>query len=258
MDFRPVNADHAVLSASFSAALDKPVSGSRLQLLSNRQDLLAELPAVQTPQGFELQVVPGQVVPHPQKLQGIQLSHLRPDGTAAWALRLLGIDLAVECNRYTRWDHVWDTARRYLKAGFEAAGEHKVAAIGFVMVDAFVAKREDYDLQSLLRRGPLLADRIFSAGPTWHNYLGWFDERPSFVSNCHWLNQLNVEAVRLAPGDLRVQIAHNQELRFEPASEIPSEAGLDLWFSELHLNNKRVLADLLEPSVSGQIGLASK
>ncbi len=142
-------------------------------------------------------------------------------------------------------------------AGLEAAKEQKVAVVGFVVVDAFIANRVNYDLQSLLRRGPALADRIFSAGPTWHNHLGWFDERPSFVANCHWLNLLNVDAIR-AGEDLRVQITHHQEFRFDRVTEIPSERDLVLWFSELHLNNKRLLTDLLEPSVSRQIGLVSK
>lgn len=255
MDFRPINSDHAVLSASCSVVFDQPVATAQLNALRGRSDLLVELPAVQLPEGIELQIGPGQLVPRPHRRTGVQMSHLRPDGTAAWALRLMGGQLGVDCNRYTRWDRVWTTAKKYLLAGLEAAAGRKVGTVGLVVVDAFVANREDYELTSLLQPGPSLAARVFSAGPTWHNHLGWFDEQPTFLADSHWLNQLNVDAARLEPNELRIQITHNQEFRFDHPRDLPSSDDLDLWFSNFHLNNKRVLSDLLEPSVSRQIGL---
>jgi hypothetical protein len=256
MDFRPINSDHAVQSASCNVVFDQPVPAAQLQILRGRLDLLAELPAVQTPDSFEFQVGQGQVA-RPQRLAGLQMSHLRPDGTPAWALRVVGAQLGVDCNRYTRWDRVWSTVKKYLSAGFEAAASRQVAAVGFVVADAFIANREEYELTSLFRPGPLLAGRIFSAGPTWHNHLGWFASSPSFLADSHWLNQLNIDAFRLGPDNLRIQITHNQELRLDSAIDIPTERDLDKWFAELHLNNKHVLSSLLQPSVSQQIGLAT-
>jgi hypothetical protein len=258
MDFRPVNSDHAVQSAAFSVLFDGAIPAPAIQSLRSRKDLTAELPAIQTPEAFEFNVGGGtpQV---PQRLGGIQFSHLRPDGTPAWALRMVGNDLTVECTRYTRWERVWETTRKYLNAGLGVAqpSKRKVALIAHAVVDVFVANREDYDLTSLLRQSPLLAERVFSSGPTWHNHIGWFSEPMIDGPKAVWLNQLNVDAVRIPPDNqLVIQITHNQELRFAPAVEMSEMLPhLDRWFSDLHLANKRVLSDVLNSSVAKQIGL---
>lgn len=252
MDFRPLNSDHAVQTASFNFLLDGIVPPEAAQALRYRKELLAELPAVQNPEVLEL--TPGGVT-KAQRIGGIQLSHLRPDGTPSWALRIVGNEVSVECSRYTRWDRVWESASRYLSAGLEAAQQAKrqVMVVGLTVADTFIANREPYDLRTLLREGPNLADRVFRAGPTWHNHIGWFGQSASLKPGSYWLNQLNIDAARISD-ELRINIAHNQELRQDQPSPIDL-AQLPNLFRELHLHNKEVLFELLRPEMAQQIGL---
>src|SRR5216684_499762 len=99
MDFQPINSDHAVQSAAFTIAFDGLIPLSAIQGLRGRKELIADLPAVQSPEGLEINVAGPALPPVQRRISGIQLSHLRPDGTPAWALRLMAQELAVECTR---------------------------------------------------------------------------------------------------------------------------------------------------------------
>ncbi|MGY4237296.1 uncharacterized protein (TIGR04255 family) [Bradyrhizobium sp. USDA 4449] len=260
MDFEPINADHAVQSAAFSVILDGPVSQGAVQALGRRRDLTSELPAVQTPEAIELNLPGPSGAPVPRRMLGVQLAHLRPDGTPAWALRLMGQELAVECTRYTRWARVWETARRYLTTGLEVIppGDRarRIANLAHVVVDQFVANRETYNLLSLLKESRFIAGVAFRAGPTWHNHVGWFEKA---ADDSHlWLNQLNIDAVRDPNnGQLLVQITHNQDVRFHTAIELAAVDGiLDETMNRLHNQNKSILYELLNDEMAQKIGIS--
>jgi hypothetical protein len=115
MDFDPLNSEHAIQSVAFTVAFDGMLSPGAIHDLRSRTEIIAELPAVQAPQGFEFNMGGAPTGGGPiqrRMIAGVQLSHLRPDGTPAWALRMMGNELSVECTRYTRWDKVWGTASR--------------------------------------------------------------------------------------------------------------------------------------------------
>ncbi|MCP1931789.1 hypothetical protein [Bradyrhizobium elkanii] len=259
MDFRPINSDHAVQSASFSLILDGPISPAAVQALSRRRDLIAELPAVQNPEAFEFNMGASGAAPQPKRMSGVQLAHLRPDGTPAWALRMMGPELAVDCSRYTRWARIWDTARGYLEGGIRAivdAGvRRKVAVLGHVVADQFEASRANYDLRDALRENRFLASMAFGAGATWHNHVGWFE--PVHDSSRSWLNQLNIDVFREpTTARLLLQITHNQEIRLQPPVDIENISDLiDETMNALHSQNKRVLGDILTNEMAKQIGL---
>ena len=266
MDFRPISGEHSVQSAVFTVFFDGAVHPSAVQYLQTRSDLLRDLPAVQQPQAIEMLMTGTAPVSRP--LSGVQLSHLRPDGSAAWALRLVGNELSVECTRYTRWRTVWKAAQAYLMAGLEAAGTRKengrkVAVLGHNVLDVFVAQADPYNLSTLLKPSDLVAPKIFVAGSTWHNHVGWFE--PLNAGNVAWLIQVNIDAVRGPPGplpaqtELRVQIMHNQELRFTAPVAIDELTGeLDARMNKLHLMNKHILSELLTAEMARQIGLGEQ
>lgn len=261
MDFQPLNSDHAVQSAVFTIAFDGIVPSLAVQALGRNRDLIAELPAVQNPEGVEFNITGAAVTPAQRRITGVQLAHLRPDGTPAWALRMLGQELAVECTRYTRWAKIWETANRYLSAGLDVlrTGDkaRKIAVFGHVVVDQFVANREDYDLRELFRENRFLASNSFVAGPAWHNHVGWFE--PVAHGSPAWLNQLNLDGVRDPnTGKLIVQITHNQEMRFSSGLPIATlGSALTDAMNTLHANNKRVLYEILATAMAKQIGLTS-
>jgi uncharacterized protein (TIGR04255 family) len=261
MDFQPINTDHSVQSATFKIGMDGAIPASVIQTLSGQKELLADLPAVQRPEGFELNMTGS--APVPRRLTGIQFSHLRPDGSPAWALRLIGNELAVDCTRYTRWDKVWEAAERYLQIGLRAIaapeGKRKVAIIGQNFVDAFVANRANYSLSHLLKPGDLLSSRVFSSGNTWHSHVGWLEPAPE--QGIIWLNQVNVDGLGMVgPTSVdvhwRVQITHNQELRYSAQVSIEEASkALDEGMKNLHMHNKKILKELLASDMATRIGL---
>lgn len=264
MDFEPLNSEHAVQTVVFTLIFDRPFEPSTVEGLRSRKDLLADLPAVQLPETFALEMAAGSQLPVPRRLQGAQLSHLRPDGTPAWALRLVGNELAVECTRYTRWEKVWGTAHKYLQSGLDVAASEKaprnLLIVGQTFVDAFVANQEDYDLGSLLKHSPRVAEMIFSAGPTWHNHVGWFEWTEAFGVRSPCLNQLNVDTARIPEsagrGQLRVNISHNQELRLQkPVLIEEGKAQISRLMDALHTNNKKLIKGLLTDKAAVRIGL---
>nr|NWG26606.1 TIGR04255 family protein [Pseudorhodoplanes sp.] len=264
MPFQPLNSEHAIQAVTFTVALDGPVHTSAINLLRNRADLISELPAVQTPDVFELS--PG-AIPVPRRIGGVQFSHLRPDGSPAWALRLFGAELVVECTRYTRWDRVWETAERYLQAGLQdvanasSKSKRNVAVIALNYVDAFTADNQEYRLDDLIKPSALIAGKAFEAGAVWHSHIGWFEKRESGASAA-WLNQLNLDARRSDPNPpgtspkLRIEITHNQEYRFNPAISInEAEAKLSSCMKEMHAQNKLILSMMLVDEMAKRIGL---
>jgi uncharacterized protein (TIGR04255 family) len=254
MDFKPVNSEHSVQSVTFVLALDGMIPSSAFQSVK-LQELQRELPAVQTPE-FEIGAASSV-----RRIHGIQFAHLRPDGTPAWALRILGNEITVECSRYTRWEKVWGVARQYFEAALAAAAagerQRKVTAIGQNFIDVFVANRDKYDLQALLKPGDLLVTKAFtSSSPSWHSHIGWFEDK-----GITWLNQLNIDAVQRpdpsAEQRLHIQITHNQRLGMNPPLALSDEvmAVLDAAMEKLHIQNKGILRQLLSRPMQKQIGL---
>jgi hypothetical protein len=262
--FDPINSDHAIQTIGFAMVFDGPVGDSAARSLRSNREILADLPAVQEPQAvqFAVQGGPSPSVSQAHRLSGVQLAHLRPDGTPAWALRLMGNELAVECSRYTRWERVWSSSEKYLATALQAVrganSDRKVTAIAMDVVDVFLPEREDYDLSRLLREGPLVAGKAFSAGPTWHSHVGWFDRIAALGQDSELcLNHLNIDAVRLTDGEkpLRIMITHHQELRPSASLPLPAKSDLARFMGDLHLRNKSTLNDLLISSMSSRIGL---
>lgn len=260
MDFRPINSDHSIQSAAFTITLNGMTPVAVVQSPKLRAELQAELPAVQVPEGLELSMAGSQAVP--RRIPGIQFSHLRPDGTPAWALRVFGNELVVECTRYTRWQKVWEAARRYLSVPLHLLTSEekprKVVSIGQNIIDVFVANQEKSDVTQLLQTSDLLASKVFSPSPSWHSHVGWFE--PSEKEESIWLNQLNVDAVQRpetdGPNRLHIQIGHNQEIRMKSPVSIPDlEDQLNVLMETLHHQNKRILKSLLSPAMQEKIGL---
>jgi hypothetical protein len=261
MDFDPVSGEHAVQSAVFTILLDGPAQPSAIAAVRSSKELVAELPAIQTPQVFNLQIGGPQASLGSVRDAGIQLSHLRPDGRPAWALRLMHNELVVECSRYTRWERVWSTALKYLSLVLnilraQPDPTQKVLVVGHAIADAFRAKREPCDLRTLLKSGPLLPERVFESGPTWHSHIGWFDSSDAFQLKSPVLTQLNVDATRTPEKVLQVQISHNEELRCSAPVAIPTVLqGLDGIMRNLHISNKAVLTELLTKEMAARIAL---
>lgn len=265
-DFVPVNDDHAVESVTFQLVFSQPFSPDCFNQLAAHHHLWkAELPAFD--QGGNPPMVTFGTVSVPTFLSSVSFSHIRPDGSPAWQLRLDGPVLSVSCTRYTRWERVWGTALSLLRQahGVLAAipGVPQFVTGMLVVADAFSTSLVQYDVRDLLKPSRYLASHVTDAGPRWHNNLGWFENLGDEAATLHNLNVSSGIVTDAGEGTshVRVQIAHHLELRLASAMDLAqldlNEGGwLDCRMAELHLSNKRVVQELLTTSVAERIGLS--
>ena len=263
--FTPINDDHAIEQVVFSLAFGRTFSKEDMSAFRERHGLWSqELPAIREPMAVALAVETEKNLRFEQA-PGLEFAVLRPDGSAVWALRVLGPEIIIECSRYSRWARVWSTAQRFTKAALEIIANLSdpppLVRASLGVQDAFVAPIGAHDPASLLQHGPLLPEAIFSRGPNWHAHSGWFAD----ASGHTVLHNLNIDAVGALPGApvegamARVAILHLLSVTRTDAqaSETPDARllWLDNLMSVLHQQNKSLIGELLIPELSQRIGL---
>lgn len=269
MSFKPINDDHAVQSVAFSMHFDRHLDQRVIQFVqSKHQRWQSDLPAVQMPQMFGFELGPAGAPPKQIAGHGVEFSYLRPDGTPAWQLRFEGSAIVVECTRYTRWERVWQSAKKYLLSAIDVIVESqlqsdvKVSAASLQYTDRFYGNPVGNDFKSLFCENRYLSASVFEFGDVWHTHLGWFD-RTSELGPI--LNNLNIDAkndAALEESPIIVDILHLQQLRYiEKATLVDFLASADMVFDSLmqllHLNNKVVICELLELEMKQKIGIST-
>lgn len=268
MSFLPVNGDHALQTITFQVTLSRPTTQADLNSVrAKHKNWRAELPAISQPQWASMQVEEGQPVPKMVLSPGLEFSFLRPDGSSAWAVRLLGSDIVVECNRYTRWARTWPRGMKYILQMLEILAkpdpERQIVSCSMIVLDRFFSSDLHEGPAELLKRSELVSEKIFIAGPSWHQHSGWFE----YSAGVRILNQLNLESksemFTQADGDtsekLFVSIHHHQTWQLPVAISARSEverqlASIDSAMTLMHEQNKSVLALLLQANTLEQIG----
>lgn len=267
MSFVPINDDHAVQSVVFSVLCDRPLSQQTIAHVQiNHSRWQPDLPAMQTPQMFGIEIGGGGA-PRQVNGSGVEFSYLRPDGTPAWQLRFQGPIIEIECTRYTRWDRIWQQARRHLETALAVVVEGSIDAdvkiFGATLqyVDRFSTADANYDLSSLFNQNEYMPSRIFEHRDVWHFHQGWFDYSNELGPV---LNNLNLDARYEPPenkSQIFVNILHLQQLRYTEQLSIATfqtemSKRLDAMMQSLHNKNKEVVGSLLDKNMGSKIGLS--
>lgn len=267
MSFRPINDDHAVLSVAFSVHFDRPLNQRTIGYLAGQHHRWqADLPAMQMPQMFGIEVGAGGSPPRQIVGHGVEFSYLRPDGTPAWQLRCDGGSITVECTRYTRWDRVWQTAKTHLLAAVEVIVESneqpdlKVLAAAIQYTDRFIGEPRENNFNEIFSENRFLSKASFEFGDIWHTHLGWFEKDSD---GDPVLNNLNIDAKNDAAQEgspIVVDILHLQQVRYNERLTIldfssAAEARLETLMTTLHEQNKLVVREILEPQMKRRIGI---
>jgi uncharacterized protein (TIGR04255 family) len=268
MPYVPINGDHAIQTVSFGVALSRQLTRADMQAVrASHKRWRAELPAVATPQGVELQMDSSGGPPKAVSFPGLEFSFLRPDGTPAWTLRLLGPDVTVDCNRYTRWAKTWDRAYRYLSEALQilerSEAELKVLTLSLMVLDRFRAESSNDSLQSLFKASSFIAANLFEAGPAWHQHTGWFKT----AGSDRVLNQVNIDArtemYDVDDGESRpsliVSLQHLQQWQITAPISVQSQltSGIELMrnaMNIMHVENKHLLSQMLDEQMLNRIG----
>lgn len=232
---------------------------------ANHKRWRADLPAVTTPQTFDVQVSDGGP-PSVNVAPGLEFNFLRPDGSAIWSLKILRSDIVVECTRYTRWAKVWPRAERYIQNVIESLPELKpepsITLCSLVVVDRFVSADPRANISEVLKPSAHLASRIFEQGNIWHHRTGWFEDTAAGSV----LNNLNIE-VKIekkneAEGGAEqsiIDIQHIQECRMSPVTLRNAAASKGNFLAPamelMHANNKHIIKEVLSMQMLTRLGL---
>jgi uncharacterized protein (TIGR04255 family) len=263
-DFAPFSEDHAIQTVSFALIVDKPLQPLTIEeVRKNHDQWRDELPAIQIPPTFQVDLAGPAPVQRPTLSNAVIFSFLRPDGTPAWVFRFMGLEIAVECLRYTRWDRVWETTKRYLQLALKIVNtmepDRTITATGLQVVDKFRAIVNPYNINHLFKPNKYIPPVLIEAGGQWHNHSGWFEQQSG--NHMFWLQNLNVQSLHEGTDHVFV-VTHVQQFRYPTPSPVAywsqSAGELDECMRRMHVANKTVLKSLLSDEMAFRIGLEGK
>lgn len=255
---RPIKPNHSINEVVFVVTFSQPLSEKNLQMLLQLEDILKEkLPKMDSHQGAEIRVnSKGQIEPQVSKLSSLTFKRLNIKNELEWLLRIEGNFIAVNCLDYDRWKNIWPMAHEYLKLASQKliSPENPIETLALQYIDRFIFddQVELYKTSTIFdNESEYLNKKVTKAGPFWHIHQGWFDNTKEF--NLRILNRLNITAA-MADKEHHTTIDHsatilfkkkitNHKTLFEKSNK--GKIAIDYYFDLLHIDNKRVLKDLL-------------
>lgn len=260
----PVGGANAIEAAAFVLLLSRELTQSEAQGLTQLQGALADdLPFFQTTSGLQIHVEGDQVKTSPTlNLGGVLLQRFARDGKPEWTLKAQGNSIVVNCLRYERWNTVWPSACKFIRATVAHLGRPSdglgVQAFIHQVVDRFqhLEGVPKYQLHDVFRKDCVyLTPWVRQVGHLWHVHQGWFDD--SGDSAVRWLNTLNL-GTSLNPGMLTTNIDHTVQCQYTKPVTLDLKSGVDLdkVFVRLHERNKDVMKKLLTDNMLAKINLS--
>jgi len=267
--FIAANSDHAITSAEFQVTFANPVPQTLIgRLQRERHQWRDELPAMSFAKNVAVNMRGDD--PELRTSRGIEFAFLRPDGTPAWLLAVVGQQLIIQCNRYTRWRSVSETAfklfKKLLPIFEEEIPDCAVISLVLAMQDDFFWSEEEsqYDLSLLFQDCDLISRKIMSSGSVWHSRTAWFEAQSDDVTTLIHVNVGGTRDDEMAEQKglaCHVSIENLQDRRFRDGrklTDIRTNFSEELAgaYEALHKSNKEILQELLTQQVTEEIGLS--
>lgn len=274
--FKPVHEAHAIEQASLVVRFDKPIGDDNMAaVLEIAEEFKSELPGSHlTPAGIPFMMGDPAVMGFPflppqhiSSVGGILRSRTAPDGSIESELRLEPVSMSFRTTVYTRWPTVFGAASKYFASVIDAylSSGANVADVNLTFVDKFVwdGSPMDCDPRLLIKENSkYLASHVFSMGDLWHVHTGAFEKKDS---NTKRLVNVNIDCLddSLALPTRRSIVITTvltdmfNQPGYEPLS-IPEGDGaafVNQHLEDLHSYDKKILSEILVPSISKQIDL---
>lgn len=268
--FEPIHDAHAIEQVAFviqfSPALD---DGGLAEVRKLVEPFTSELPGRKDIQALSVSIrVPGlSGLAAPSPIAGSAYSRTRPDGTVESELRVDQLSVTFRTVLYTRWDAVWQNARRYFDAVIAkyVSADTTVAAISLTFFDKFLCVGTVAECRPSLLLRPnsrYVCPHVFSAPDLWHSHTGAFlrvDEATKRLLNVNvdYLEENQPDGVRRViaiataltdlmnqPGYVSSRVMANDVCQF-----------LDTHMKQLHHFGKEVFGNVVNDDMSKRIAL---
>lgn len=256
----PVAQHNAIEASIFTLRLSYPADAEAELRLDKALTAANLMPGREQGQSITIQMGAAPTSP-PARLTRFEA---RPNGSYAWGLQLHGPFLTVACHDYTRFDTVWQRAKRILMLSLQHIGEsYSIAEVTHQVVDRFIyavpagGNAQDlYQMDQVFRRDtPYLTRKAWDSGLLWHVHQGWFESAEDDLRHLH---QINISNSELQPqAQYATIIDHRGAARPTDAQAmLPRTAEfMDQTFCNLHRRNLALMRELLSDNMQTTINL---
>jgi len=263
-NFSPVNSqnNNAIDVTSFVVAFEQPFTPDEVnKFVGLEQSLKKEFPSFNIMSNVSFtfkQNLNGQpVVENPSSgiPNGVLFQKFRGDGKVEWSLQVIGNQIIVNCCNYTRWDEVWEKAKKNIIRIISILENksNKVAFICLQVMDKFIHNDiESYSYEDIFDEDShFLNNHIKECDYFWHIHQGWFENKEK--------SQLNIINITTGAenGNVITLLDNNQRIIFENGMYVEAfKEKIDEVFPVLHENNKKLLKNLLSNVALERVGLS--
>lgn len=266
--FEPLHQGHAIEQVVFAIQFDAALGDELILQLENAgSDFGQEFPRRAVMQGMEMAFGPATgVTPTARALNGMVWQRFREDGNAEAEFRCERTQATFRTLSYTRWEQVWQRARRLLAAVLPVyTRSARPNAVSLSYVDKFIWKGplDAFDRDALIRRdSPYVAPHVYEVNDQWHCHTGSFT-RPTprtkrlLNVNVDILNEGSGGEARRVVAIATVLTDFLNQPGYEETLITPDNAMrvCDTHMKELHMFAKHVLGKIVTDAAARRIQL---
>lgn len=267
-EYLPFAGKNAIVEMSVGIQVQSQIdsiTGESLEAV--KRDFLPDFPKFEPVQQFVLSVgvsVPFAVPPLSPVSSGFVLTRLKPDGSPARILRVMGNTISIHFMEYDSWTQTKTLATNYFQRCLSLTGimeKHAAVAVFMRYIDRFTFDGDPQAANAGLlfrENSKFLPSVIFDSGNLWHSNSGWYD---SLTDKIKALNNLNV--VSVVQPTISVTVDHTSVFSFpkpynssvELLEESQAQSALLNILDKQHLANTVILKNLLSKMMLDTIGL---
>jgi hypothetical protein len=269
--FVPVHQAHAIEQLTATIAFSRPLTDSEMRTAADSMSQFdATLPGVGQIVGMGFAVGPQGVNPIMPSMGEVPAGSLRtysnPKGVVVRELKLERQALTFRTLEYTRWNLVWEEARKYLQGVLGSLPASVfLNAYALSYSDKFVWRGEPslVDVGRLLREGsPHVSPATFDAEDLWHSYSGRFTKagdaiKRLVVVDCDCVDEIEGgNKRRVVRIGTTITDMLNQAGYLARSIELPQAMSeLGSAFPELHLRLKELFGEVVNDDAAEAVAL---
>lgn len=265
MSFKPVGDRHAIMEVVFQLVFLREFQAKELNRLAEaHEEWKSDLPKIERPTVFQFAIAPeGGISPdQPEPAAPVLFKSFKRDGGLGWQLAAQHNWIAVNCLAYSRWAAVSRQAKGLLAKALSqvTSVDNPLTSISLQYVDKFLweGNPDDYRANDLLNTDSGFFPESFNPTfPAWHHHRGEFsfhenEEIPHRILNRVHLDAAFEDKVPFVKVDTVMRVDLKNAIA-QDNSDI--EKLMDKFFDSLHLENKKLLSEVINAKAKKAISL---